>query len=392
MRFFDSLMYTANAHNLENSMPQKTIVQHNHCYIVIMAGGSGTRLWPLSRKKKPKQFQSFISAKTMLQETFDRVTQIVPTENIFVSTTQKYRALVLEQLPAIVANRLILEPKPRNTAPAIALVAATIAALDKEAVIATIASDHAIENPQEFITTIGIALNTVAKQRDKLITVGINPTRPDTGLGYIKIGKEFSAIGDRRIFVVDAFQEKPDLATAEKYLSSWEYLWNAGYFIFAADNFAKWTRQCAPELHQTMEEIMRHQTSSSPDEKTLTQLYATMPNEPIDTLIVEKLPSENRLVIPSSLKWNDIGGWENLYKFLREKEGARMVIRGQHIDLDSQNTLVYGRDKLIATIGLDDLIIVDTEDALLVARRDQVSTKIKKLLEKMKEEGKESYL
>ncbi len=373
-------------------MAKKIQAKHNHSYVVIMAGGSGTRLWPLSRKKKPKQFQSFISEKTLIQETFDRATQVVPRDNIFVSTTKKYKRLVLEQLPALTENRLLLEPKQRNTAPAIALLAAHIAAYDKDAVIATIASDHAIENPQEFVATIDLGLVTAAKQKDKLIVVGINPTRPDTGLGYIKMGQEFSVVGDRRIFVASAFQEKPDLATAEKYLAGWEYLWNAGYFIFAAASFAKWTKQYAPALHQTIAKIIQLQNSATPDEKTSAVLYAETESEPIDTLIVEKLSPQNRLVIPSSLKWNDVGNWKNLYHFLREKDGSSMVIRGKHLDLDSQNTLVYGNKKLIATIGLSDLVIVDTDDALLIAKRDQVATRIKNLLEKLKEKGEESYL
>lgn len=367
--------------------------QPKHSYIVIMAGGSGTRLWPLSRKKNPKQFQSFISEKTLIQETFDRAAQVVPKENIFVSTTKEYKQLALEQLPTLTENRLILEPKPRNTAPAIALVSATIAAYDKDAVVATIASDHAIENPAEFARTIDLALTTVAKNRDKLITVGINPTHPDIGLGYIKIGQEFSSSEEGRIFVVDAFKEKPDRATAEKYLSSWEYLWNAGYFIFAAESFAKWTKQHSLSLYQAIEKITEYKKSSpSSNEKTLEVLYAETPSEPIDTLIVEKLSPKDRLVIPSSLKWDDIGNWENLYGFLSEKNGEKMITRGKHIDIDGQNSLVYGRDKLIATIGLEDIVIVDTDDAILIADRKQVSEKIKKLLEKLKENGEEKYL
>jgi mannose-1-phosphate guanylyltransferase len=366
--------------------------QLKHSYIVIMAGGSGTRLWPLSRQKKPKQFQSFVSSKTLIQETFDRAAQVVPKENIFVSTTQKYKSLVLEQLPVLSENRLILEPKPRNTAPAIALAATTIAMYNKDAVIATIASDHAIDNPEEFVKTINLALITVAKNRNKLITIGINPTRPDTGLGYIKIGQEFAATREGRIFVVDAFKEKPDLATAEKYLSGWEYLWNAGYFIFAAESFAKWTKQYSPSLHQAIGKIIEYKNSSAPDEKIIEMLYAETLNEPIDTLIVEKLSPNDRMVIPSSLKWNDVGGWENLYGFLREKNKSQMITRGKHLDIDSKNSLVYGKNKLIATIGLEDIVIVDTDDAILIANRKQVSAKIKKLLEKMKEGGEEKYL
>lgn len=357
-----------------------------------MAGGSGTRLWPLSRKEKPKQFQAFISSQTLIQETFSRVATIVPKENIFVSTTKKYKKLVLSQLPEMAEERLILEPEPRNTAPAIALVAAMIGLHDQDAVIATIASDHAIENPEEFSATIEAAFATVTEHRDVLVTIGINPTRPDTGLGYIKMGQEFATISGKRVFTVDAFKEKPDQRTAEEYLTSWEYLWNAGYFIFAAENFAEWTKKYSPELHQSIAKIIEHKTASTLDEKMLERLYAEAPNEPIDTAIVEKLPARHRLVIPSPLKWNDVGGWGNLYDFLQEKDGTHMVIRSNHVDLGSKNTLVYGKDKLIATIGLSDLIIIETDDTILVAHRDHISMKIKKLIEKLKEEGKESYL
>lgn len=373
-------------------MPQKSPEKHIHSYAVIMAGGSGTRLWPLSRKEKPKQFQSFVSSKTLIQETFARIAQTVPQENIFVSTTKKYKKLVLEQLPEITEEKLILEPQQRNTAPAIALVAATIALYDKDAVIATIASDHAIENPEEFGATIEAAFAAVTEHRDALVTVGINPTRPDVSLGYIKMGQEFATISGKRIFVVDAFKEKPDLKAAEEYLSDWEYLWNAGYFIFAAESFAEWTEEYSPALHQAIAKIIDHKVAATLDEKMLERLYAEAPNEPIDTAIVEKLSPEQRLVIPSPLRWNDVGSWGNLYDFLREKDGTHMVIQSNHVDLGSKNTLVYGKDKLIATIGLSDLIIIETDDTILVAHRDHISMKIKKLIEKLKKEGKESYL
>jgi mannose-1-phosphate guanylyltransferase len=373
-------------------MSENTSEKSTHAYAVIMAGGSGTRLWPLSRKAKPKQFQPFISSATMIQETFARVATIVPAANIFVSTTKEYQELVLAQLPEITKERLILEPQARNTAPAIALVAATIAAYDPEAVIATIASDHAIENPEEFRATIAAAFATVTMHRDKLVTIGINPTHPDTGLGYIKMGKEFATLAEKRVFVVDTFKEKPDRKTAEEYLSSWEYFWNAGYFIFSAESFAQWTEEHAPALHQAITQIIEHQTAGTLDEQTLATLYATTPSEPIDTAIVEKLSPEQRLVIPSPLRWSDVGNWETLYEFLREKSATDSVVSGQHLDIGSQHLLVHGGKRLIATIGVEDLIIVDTDDSLLIARRDRVSSDIKKLIEKLKSEDKAAFL
>jgi mannose-1-phosphate guanylyltransferase len=358
-----------------------------HCYIVIMAGGSGTRLWPLSRKAKPKQFQTFTSEKTMLQETFFRVSQVVPAENIFISTTKQYSTLVLAQLQEMAQERLILEPEARNTAPAIALVATLMYHHDPEAIVATIASDHAIENDDEFVATLRSAFITTQTNRDKLVTVGINPTRPDTGLGYIKMGKELSLIAGKRVFEIDDFKEKPDRKTAEQYISEWEYLWNAGYFIFSAATFAEWTKVLAPTLNTIMAEILKNKQNGTLNDTTLATLYGQTASEPIDTLIAEKLSNKKRLVIPSSLKWSDVGNWQTLYEFLHEKSGNQSIISGHHIDVGSKHVLVHGSDRLIATIGVEDLIIVDTPDALLVARRDCVSGDIKTLIEKLKEGG-----
>ncbi len=357
-----------------------------HHYIVIMAGGSGTRLWPLSRKSKPKQFQSFVSEKTMIEETYDRIKNLVPDSHVFVSTTAQYVSLVLEKIPEISQENIIVEPEARNTAPAIALLSSMIETIDSEAVIATIASDHAIENPEEFRATILAALETVSTHRDKLITIGINPTKPDTGLGYIKMGHELETILGKRIFTVDAFKEKPDHKTAEEYLRSFDYLWNAGYFVFSAKTFAKWTNEFAPELHTIMDEIKSAKTSNTLDDATLRGLYQKTTSEPIEPLIVEKLSPEKRLVIPSSLKWSDVGSWGTLYEFLTEKSGETSVVHGEHVDLGSKNTFVQGNTRLIATIGVEDLVIVDTPDALLVARRDRVSGEIKKLIEELKKD------
>lgn len=364
----------------------------SHAYIVIMAGGSGTRLWPLSRQEKPKQFQSFVSSKTMIEETYDRVKNIVSLDHIFVSTTEQYRDLVLEKIPQIKPENIIVEPKARNTAPAIALVATTICMLDPEAIVATIASDHAIENPDEFSATIHAALTTVATHPDKLVTIGINPTKPDTGLGYIKMGQEFATIEEKRVFTVDTFKEKPDRATAEIYLRSFDYLWNAGYFIFSVQTFSEWTKEFAPALHDVMNEIAETKSGATFDMGTLTALYEKTESVPIEPLIVEKLSSDKRLVVPSALRWSDVGNWETLYEFLHEKSEIDSVVSGTHIDLGSSHLLVHGEKRLIATIGVEDLIIIDTPDALLVARRDRVSGDIKKLVETLKETGHQDLL
>jgi mannose-1-phosphate guanylyltransferase len=363
-----------------------------HWYAVIMAGGSGTRLWPLSRKEKPKQFQKFLSSKTMLEETYDRVAKVVLPENIFVSTTEGYRDLVLETLPQLSPEKIIPEPSPRGTAAAIALAAMHLSAIDSQAKVATIASDHAITNTGEFVETLSVAFEAAAKYPDKLVTIGINPTRPDTGLGYIKMGEEADRLGSngkKRVFYVDAFKEKPDQKTAEKYLASWEYLWNAGYFIFSAKDFLGHVERLVPKIIETLRQMADLGESSGP--KALAELYGALENEPIDTVIVERLEKERRLVVPSALEWSDVGNWSTLFDFLKGQYDSSLIVKGNHVDVGSEDCFVHAEKKLVATVGLKNLIIVETEDAIFIADKEK-SPEVKQLIDKLKNEGKHAYL
>lgn len=355
-----------------------------HAYAVIMAGGSGTRLWPLSRQEKPKQFQRFFSDKTMLEETFDRVVRFVPAERIFVSTTERYRELVLASLKDFPEENLIIEPEPRGTAAAILWSALHIAARDKDAIIATLASDHAIKNPEAFGDSLATAFAAAEKYPDTLVTMGINPTRPDTGLGYIKLGDELDEIGGNRVFKAEAFKEKPDRATAEHYLAAWDYLWNAGYFIFTARGFLDMNEELAPDMSAKLESAFLEKNPGA---------YSQVANEAIDTLIAERLSPEKRLVVPAPLEWSDVGNWLTLYEFLQpDGEGAPSVVsKGSHLDLDSVRCFVHGEDKLIATIGLEDVVVVESKDAILVAHKDKVQD-IKKIIEALKDKGLVTYL
>jgi len=362
-------------------------------YAVIMAGGSGTRLWPMSRKAKPKQLHNLVSDKTLIQETYDRVVRTLPEKNIYISTTAQYVEEIKKQLPAVPEENFIIEPSSRNTAPALAYVAEVISSKDKDAIIATLASDHIVNNTDVFVNTIKTAYEAVEKYPDHLVAVGINPTKPDTGLGYIKMGSVKVEINEEKVFEVDKFVEKPDLKTAEKYLQSWEYLWNGAYYFFKAQELLSWFEKYRPEMLKTIDEIGKLISSGGNGnvQAKVKSLYGSLDNEQFENAIIEQEDFKKVLVVPADLGWSDIGNWGTLFDVLSETHGTEMISRGYHIDVDSKGSLVYGGDKMIATLGLEDVIVIDTPDVMLIANKHKAQD-IKKMLEKLKNEGKHLYL
>ncbi|NTW75657.1 MAG: mannose-1-phosphate guanylyltransferase [Candidatus Moranbacteria bacterium] len=353
--------------------------------IVIMAGGSGTRLWPLSRKNSPKQFQSFVSDKTLLEETYERAKRIVPEERIFISSGENYRNRILDLIPGMSDDRLLLEPSAQGTGPAIGLIATILGDRLPGVILATIASDHAIENEAEFVSSIRAGIDAVSRNRNRLAVIGIDPTAPDTGLGYIKVGSALPDAGPVKTFYVDSFKEKPDRKTAETYLSDGGYLWNAGYFIFSTDVMLEWIDEYVPRLSKILTAI----GNGSP----INQAYAEANNEPIDTMLVERLPSESRIVIPAPIQWSDIGTWNSLFDFLSRHGEEKSFLFGDALEVDGSGNLVYskGGKKVIALFGVDDLVVVDTDDALLVTSRERAAD-IKKLISELKDRGREDLL
>lgn len=368
------------------SMPDSS---RSHFYAVIMAGGSGTRLWPLSRKTSPKQFHSFISSKssTLFEDTWTRLRGVIPdATHIFVCTADLYRDTIRSLVPEIPPECIITEPEARGTAAAIALSSRHIMKRDKDAIIATIPSDHMIANDTAFGEALLASFETASRFPASLVTIGINPTAPDTGFGYIKMGEELETMRDHRIFTIDTFKEKPDRATAEEYLKSWEYLWNAGYFIFSGKTFASFVETHAPNLHEALED-MEH----APDESSRADIYRRIPNDPIEPAIVEKLSPRERVVIPAPLDWSDIGNWSAIFDTLEKHHETSVIGRGEHVDVGSKKCLVLSSAKLIATIGLTDIVVVETDDSILVANKSHVSD-IKHLLEKIRSEKGDRYL
>jgi mannose-1-phosphate guanylyltransferase len=346
-----------------------------------MAGGSGTRLWPYSRKNKPKQFEKFTSDNTLLQETFERVKQFLPIEQIYISATPEYKNEIQKQLPELPQNNCIIEPCARNTTAAHGFIAISLLIKDPDAIFTTLPSDHAIENEAAFAKANLACFATIDKHKDRLVTLGITPTAPETGLGYIKMGSEFEEIEKEKVYNIDSFVEKPDLETAQKYISEGNYLWNSANYFCHAQTLMDWIQKYRPETHSTLIKISELIKNNSNFEE-ITKLYETIEKEQLADSVV-KQSDMKALVIPVNLGWNDIGNWGALYSLLSKRDKKDMIIKGYHIDHDSKNCLVINSgQKLVATLGLENIIIIETPDAILVTTTEKAQD-IKELYNKL---------
>jgi len=351
-------------------------------YAVIMAGGSGTRLWPLSRKNKPKQFQPLVSEKTLLQETYDRVKNFLPDEQIFISATPEYEAEILKQLPNLPKENCILEPSARNTTAAHGFIAFNLLNRDPDAVFTTLPSDHAIQDVDAFVKANLAAFDTIKKYPHKLVTLGITPTAPETGLGYIKLGEHFEDINDEKVYKIETFIEKPDLETAKKYVADWGYLWNSANYFFRADTLLDLIKKYRPATHKILDEINQLIIKKGNPQK-IKDLYETIDKEQLADAIFEQKDLES-LVVPANLGWNDVGNWGAIFDLISKTKSQDLVTKGQVIDHDSHDCLIYGDKKPIAILGLENIVIVDSPDAILVTTREK-SQNIKELLAKIDE-------
>lgn len=352
-------------------------------YIVIMAGGKGTRLWPMSRNNKPKQLQKLVSDSSMIQETYNRVIKLYSPKQIYISTNKEYALKIQKQLPKIPKSNYVIEPMMRNTAPAIGLSAIKILKHDPDATISTIHADHLIAKVNNFLSALKTSNEMVEKNPNLIGTVGIKPTFAHTGLGYIKSGNKLTKIGQTQIFKMDKFVEKPDLTHAKKYVSTGKYSWNAGYFTFKGqtllDNFKKYEPKIYLHLMKIMEAL-----DTKKENQTLKLEFLKMPEIAIDYLI-EKL--DTVFTFAADLGWDDIGSWKVIQEILSRNQKDNNVERGNHIGIDNQGSLIYAQEKLIATIGLKDIIVVDTGDAILVCDKSR-SQDVKNIIEKLQNNKK----
>ncbi len=331
----------------------------NHTYVAIMAGGVGSRFWPGSREARPKQFLDMLGVgKSLLRLTFERFLPVCPASHIFIVTNAAYRDLILEQIPEITDNQILCEPSRNNTAPCVAWTAFKLASLDPQANFVIAPSDHIVLKEQAFIEKIQTAL-AYSAGNDALLTLGIQPSRPDTGYGYIQFGEEVDA-GVRKVL---RFAEKPNLGIAEQYVESGEYLWNAGIFVWRAESILRAYQVLAPEIYAILEK--GRDLYNTPEEQAfIDSAYPTTPNISVDFAIMEK--ASNVFTLPAEFGWSDLGTWASLHAEYPKDENGN-ALQGNIIALDTHDTLVRIPEGKLAVIkDLHDYIIVDTPDALLI--------------------------
>ncbi len=364
-------------------MTQPISEDRSHNYAVIVAGGSGTRLWPLSRKSLPKQMQKFVGDKTLIDETVERLGSSVPKENIYISTTSAYAEQIKELLPEISEENIIIEPIARGTTVAFSLFSQVIHARDPEAIIFTLASDHSVTGVESFRQALDDTFTFIKSNEKHIALLGIKPTYPDSGLGYIKVDARINDTPPA--YSVEKFIEKPSIEVAQKYLETNEYYWNAAYYCFKAATLIEAYREADADLTDRVADYLQ---SGNIDDF----MKAPEKAHEIETINASHYPLA---VIPAAFSWSDIGNWSALHDLLSGmgEDPTAVASKGLHIDLGSKDSLVMSEDesKLIATIGLKDIIIVNTDDALLVMDKHH-SQDIKQLLQNIKDRNLDTYL
>ncbi len=362
-----------------------------HLYSVILAGGGGTRLWPKSRNANPKQFLKLTGDKTMLQLTADRITKIVDWDHIIVVTNKLYLDEVKKELPQVPPDQILAEPEKRETALAMLVGSLYAKSLDPDAVVINKASDHIVLDEKEFSKVMSASV-TIAQKKENIVAVGITPTFPNTGFGYVKIGEKISQFkSGLPLFKVESFTEKPDEKTAKKYIKTGKYYWNANMYVWACQTIDEAFEKYMPQMHQ-LTRVLEGKTGST-FHKQLKKIYQKAETISIDYAISEK--AQNLVLIPGDFGWDDVVNWSVVADLNTSNGDGNVVIGdGQKVPtlaIESTNNLIHAEKKLVAIVGINEMVVVDTDDILMILPKKR-SQDVKKIVNQLKEKGKKEYL
>lgn len=354
-------------------------------YCLLMAGGSGTRFWPKSREKTAKQYLNIYGKKSLIENTISRFEKIVPPENLYIVTKEAQKKEIKKYIGKVPENNIIFEPVGKNTAPCIGLGALLIQHKDPEGILIVSPADHLIQKEKKFSQTINTAVK-VAEEHNCFVTIGISPDRPATGYGYIQSKKSIGPINTIDVYKVRTFAEKPDTETAEKFIESGDFFWNSGIFIFKIKTFFIALKKYLPELHEGLSELKKSLDKKN-FEKKLHKIYPKLKSISIDYGIMEK--TDNVCVVKGDFPWNDLGSWEQVYQISpKNKEGN--VLHGNVITQDVNNSYI-STDKMLAVVGLKDVVVVQNDDATIICRKDK-SEDIKNIVLQLKKKNLKKYL
>lgn len=354
---------------------------------LIMAGGKGERFWPRSRKNKPKQFLCLTNdGKTMIQHTVERISPLIDVKNIFIATNNNYKSLVLEQLPQIPEENILCEPLSRNTAPCIGLAAVTIQKKLGDSIMVVLPSDHLIKYNSMFVDTVRDACS-VAQDDCNLVTIGIMPSYPETGYGYIKFNPKGISEKSYRVYPVEHIVEKPCLEKAKEYLASGQYFWNSGMFVWKTSSILRNLETYLPDTYQGLLRISETiGTNQYPD--VVKNEFSSFKSESVDYGILEK--AKDIFILPGTFGWDDVGSWLAMERINQTNEDGN-VITGNVISIKTKDCIISGSEKLVAAVGLENLIVIDTPDAMLICTKDH-SQDVKQVLENLKICNRSQYI
>jgi len=365
----------------------------DHLFALIIVGGGGTRLWPVSRTASPKQFLTLFNNKTLTQITSYRFNKILPWEKIYaVTTLPEYKKEILKEVPEFLPQNIIVEPMKRNTAAAHALGAIHIFKKDPKAVILNEAADHLVDPQREYFSNSFVAAEAVF-DKDLLLSIGIKPTYPNVGYGYIKMGEKIKEIGGKHVFKLDKFTEKPELKVAEEYIASGKYFWNANQYVWSAKSFLDALAKHAPEISNGMNKIYEA-IGEGREQEVLRAVYEKLPDISVDYAVSEK--AKNFIMIVADYAWTDIGDWKEVWENSPKDASSNVIIQGGKektdvLNIDTTDAIIHTNKRTIALVDVDNIAVIDTDDVLLICAKSRAQS-VKKLVEKLKEEKRTELL